>query len=273
MKKTIVILIITTIVLFGNSNSYAAALEAKINVTPDKTEVEKGDSVVFTITISNIENAQDDLVTAIEGNIKYDTNFFENMTYTGITVNTNTGKFSKLDSFTNNSNIGTITLKVKSDGAGTGEVKFEGLKSDDGRDDYTGSTASTPDITYNITLKQKQSEDQEPSEGDEKTDKKTEEEENPSKDDEKTEEEKNPSKDDKKIEDGQESSKGDGKTEEEPKTSSTNLKINTTEKSDNTAATTVLPKTGNKCAISIILIATIILVVAYIKKRKYKEVR
>lgn len=259
MKKSIVILIIITIVLFGNLTAYAAALEAKINVTPDKTEVEKGDSVVFTITISNIENAQDDLVTAIEGNIKYDTNFFENMTYTGITVNTNTGKFSKLDSFTNNSNIGTITLKVKSDGAGTGEVKFEGLKADDGRDDYTGSTASTPDVTYNITLKEKQSEEQNPSEDDEK---RAGEEQNQSKDNEKTTGEK------------QETTESDNKTSElEQKTSLTNIKINTIEKSDNTAATTVLPKTGNKGAISIIVIVTIILVVAYIKNRKYKELK
>lgn len=258
MKKFTASLIMVTIILFGSLTVYAAALQAKINVTPDKTEVENGDSVVFTITISNIANAQDDLVTAIEGNVKYDTNFFESMTYTGITINTNTGKFSKIDSFTNNSNIGTIILKVKKDATGTGEVKFEGLKADDGRDDYTQSTAITPDVIYNITLKEKQQEDQKQSESEDKTEEET----KTSESGDKVEEEKKTS------ENGNQTVVDTKKSENENKS----VELKKITEIDNTAATTILPKTGNR-RYAIIIIIAIISIILVVKYRKYRKIK
>ena len=65
MKKTIVsILIISLMSFLLVGNSYAAQLQAKIEVSADKTEVAKGDKITFTLKTTNIANAENDSVSA-----------------------------------------------------------------------------------------------------------------------------------------------------------------------------------------------------------------
>ena len=139
--------------------SYAAKLQATIAITTSNQEIEPGETITFTMKLTNVSNAEGGIVGAIAGKIEYDKNFFENLTYTGITMNTETGKFSKMDSFKNNSEIGTIILKVKSNATGKGEVRFTELAANDGRDDYEEGEATTANRTITVTAKSKAAEE------------------------------------------------------------------------------------------------------------------
>ena len=144
MKKILSSIILILVVIAALSTiSNAAALQATILITPDKTEVNPGDSVTFTLKLINGDD-----VGAVAGVIQYDTNFFESMTSSGIGINTGTGKFSKFVT-PGEPNIGTFTLKVKSTATGTGNVKFTELEASDGVD-----TANTPDVSMDIKIKE-----------------------------------------------------------------------------------------------------------------------
>lgn len=160
MKKVkISVLGIMVLILCWCVVSFAAKLQATITITPSNQEIEPGEAVTFTMKLTNVSNAEGGIVGAIAGKIEYDKNFFENLTYTGITMNTETGKFSKMDSFTDNSEIGTIKLRVKSNATGKGEVKFTELAANDGRDDFEEGEATTENRTITITTKNKAAEE------------------------------------------------------------------------------------------------------------------
>ena len=154
LKKLIVMFLIISICIVLNSTSYAAALQATINITASKTEVSVGDTVTFTMKLTDVSNAENGEVSAIGGKIVYDTNFFENITYTGVILNETTGQFTETGSFSNNSALGTITLKVKDNATGSGSVTFSELEADDGRENYAESTATTADKTFTISIEE-----------------------------------------------------------------------------------------------------------------------
>ncbi|MBQ9658420.1 MAG: hypothetical protein IJV31_06605 [Clostridia bacterium] len=145
MKKILSSIILILVVIAALSTiSNAAALQATISITPDKTEVNPGDSVTFTLKLINGDD-----VGAASGVIQYDTNFFESMTHSsGIGINTGTGKFSMFVT-PGEPNIGTFTLKVKSTATGTGNVKFTELEASDSED-----IATTPDVSIDIKIKE-----------------------------------------------------------------------------------------------------------------------
>ena len=154
MKKIIIDLgIIFTLIICMCSVSYGAALKATINVTADKTEVEPGSTVTISMKLINVSDAEGGIVGAVAGIIEYDKNFFEDFKYSGISINLESGKFSKMDRLVDGSDIGTVTLKVKDNATGTGTIKFTKLAANDGRDDYEAGEASTPDTTITITAK------------------------------------------------------------------------------------------------------------------------
>lgn len=302
MKKIISVLTIIVVLIIWNTISYAAALQATIKITPNSTEVKQGDIVTFSMQLVNVSNAEGGIVGAISGIITYDTNFFEELTYSGITMNESTGKFTKMDSFTNNSNIGTITLKVKSNATGTGNVNFTELAANDGRDDYEEGEATTPNETFNITIKEenKEGETNSTNNDDDKSDTSNNSEDSDAheiKDETNNsgnQEENNPSNNEDKPNpsnnEGESNNSND--VNEENKQVDTNKKYNTNveqdmsnnvtdktskniedNKSDNGNKATGLPKTGNSVIIiPFILVGAIFSIIMLKKYKEYKKI-
>lgn len=265
MKKIISILIIIIVTMILSTMTYAAALEATIKITPNNTEVKKGDTVTFSMQLVNVANAEGGIVGAISGKITFDTNFFEGLTYSGITMNESTGKFTKMDSFTNNSNIGTITLKVKSDAEGTGTVTFTELAANDGRDDYEEGEATTPNETFNVSIKEENNED-EPAPTDNENEQK------PSTN---NENEKNASNNEDEKNTQTDTNKNDSSnTKKETNTDVVETSKNSTEsKANNDNKVKTLPKTGNSVfIIPLVLIGIVFSIIMLKKYKKYKKI-
>lgn len=153
MKKTISVIIILLIYILSiSSMAYAASLQAKLEVTVDKTEITKGgEYVTFSIKIKDIANAADGSVTAAEGTIIYNKDFFEIINpddCTGIMINQANGMFSVAFSAASSKDLGSIKLKVKNSPTGTGNVKFTGLTASDGEE-----IAKTDDQEFTIKMK------------------------------------------------------------------------------------------------------------------------
>lgn len=155
MKKIVIsILTIILITLAYISNVYAAQLTATFTITPDKTVVESGDKVTFTMAVTNVQNAEND-IGAIGGNIDYDKDFFElQQEESDISVTTDEGEY-KGDFIKPLAQTGKIVLKVKDGVTGSSQVKFTDLKASDGRTDETLDTEGTArgeDQTITITI-------------------------------------------------------------------------------------------------------------------------
>lgn len=130
-------------------------LEAKIEVTADKTEIATGDVITFTLKTTNIKNAENDSISAISGVIEWDKDFFEiPSSGTGTaTLNTETGDFNCISVVKDGGTNGTIILKVKDSAEGSGVVKFTKLEAGDGRIDENG-IATTADQEITIKIKE-----------------------------------------------------------------------------------------------------------------------
>ena len=267
MKKIIsIITFVLAIIIIWNTMSYAAALQATIKITPNSTEIKKGETVTFSMQLVNVANAEGGIVGAISGNISYDTNFFEGLTYSGITMNESTGKFTKMDSFTNNSNIGTITLKVKSDATGTGTITFTELAANDGRDDYEEGEATTPNETFSISIKEDNNQEENPSNNEEEP---SNNEENPS-----NNEEENPSNNQEK-ENTQTDTNNDSTNKKQENNSNIieTSKSSDEKKSNNVNTVKSLPKTGEVAIIiPIILIGILFSIIMLKKYKEYKKI-
>ena len=148
MKKLKISLLIIAIVVFTlNIKSLAVSLQAKIDITPDKTEAKAGEYVTFNIKIKDIANADGGSVSAIGGVITYNTNFFETINQDDCTaiVNTTTGSFNLTFIASADKDVGTIKLKVKSNPTGEGTVSFTKLTASDGEEE-------TEETTKNLTI-------------------------------------------------------------------------------------------------------------------------
>lgn len=160
MKKIIISLL--TIILMSvamMSSVYAAQLETTIDITPNVTEVSAGDNVVFTFKLTNVANAKDDSIGAIEGVVTYDTNFFElvtGVTNTSFSAGGESGeKFNVVcGNAKEGDTVAIFTLKVKDNPTGSGVVSFTNLLASDGdvsRGDE--ANAATDDKQIEIKLK------------------------------------------------------------------------------------------------------------------------
>lgn len=152
MKKKIIGVLILLICILSIANiSNAADLKATVDIRADKTEVDAGEEITFTIKVKDVANAMDDQVSAMEGIITYNNTFFETVNSddcTGIVINSDNGSFNAGISVKTEKDIGTIKLKVKSNPTGAGTVTFSGLKVSDG-----DNTVETAEKSFTITKK------------------------------------------------------------------------------------------------------------------------
>lgn len=153
MKKIISTIIIAIVLLATCYISVYATFGARITAEADKTEVNQGDTVTITLKIGDIVDASAGGVTAAEGILEYDENFFEtvgeNDVEGNLTYSTADKKwlFFSINGATQESEMGKIKLKVKSDAQGTGSFKITSLKSTDGQ-----AEAGSNDISLDIKI-------------------------------------------------------------------------------------------------------------------------
>ena len=148
-------MLILICIICMSSYSYAAGaqLQAKIEITPNETKVSAGDKVTFTFITKNIVNSETGKIYSIGGKVVYDTNFFELDTTSGITLGS-TGLFNSTNVVSEGGTNGSITLKVKEDATGSGDVEFSELVASDGRleDMETLGMATTSNQKFTITI-------------------------------------------------------------------------------------------------------------------------
>ena len=242
-----------TFLLIGNS--YAAQLQAKIEVSADKTEVLAGDKVTFTLKTTGIANAENDSVSAISGVLEWDKDFFEIPSDgTGsATLNTESGDFNCISIVKDGGTNGTIILKVKDSATGSGIIKFTKLEASDGRTDEEG-TVTTPDQEITINIKATEPDPDKPIPTPDEPSKPTEPE-NPT-----------PT---------QPETPGDnnGTTQEPAQDKPTTDGVKVTV-DDNTVANRDYDKAGlNAMIISAIIVVSVITVVIYKKNQKYRDIK
>lgn len=261
MRKIITqIMIILVCIICVSSYSYAAGaqLQAKIEITPNVTKVSAGDKVTFTFVTKNIVNSETGKIYSIGGKIVYDTNFFELDTTSGITLG-RTGLFNSTNVVSEGGTNGTITLKVKDNATGSGDVEFSELVASDGRleDMETLGAATTSNQKFTITIDSSAGDTddgQNPPTGD------TGDEQNPPAGD--TGDEQNPPVGD--TGDEQNPSTGDSGNGQTPSTEN---------KNDKTTASKDIPKAGINKMLAILIIAIFgIVVVMYRKKQNYQDI-
>lgn len=142
MKKVLSTIMIAIILVSTFYISSYAALGAKVVATADKTEVKAGETVTLTLTIKDIVDAGTG-ISAFDGTLEYDTNFFESVAAKSpIQMNTQTGKMLWMGLATEETELGQITLKVKSDATGTGNVKIKGIEFSTGEENGTSADIS-----------------------------------------------------------------------------------------------------------------------------------
>lgn len=178
MRKFLTSILAIILISVAMMNSvYAEQLQTTIDITPNMTEVNVGDKVVFTFVLKDIANAKDNSIGAIEGKVTYDTDFFELVTGTTNTTFTTGGESGEAFNILCNDakegeSIAILTLKVKDTATGSGVVKFTGLLASDGDVDRADEAiAQTADKEITIKLKSqegiKQDNNQKPSTSDE----------------------------------------------------------------------------------------------------------
>lgn len=256
MKKFVIsILMISLMTFLLIGNSYAAQLQAKIEVSADKTEVSAGDKVTFTLKTTGIANAENDSVSAISGVLEWDKDFFEIPSDgTGsATLNTESGDFNCISIVKDGGTNGTIILKVKESATGSGIIKFTKLEASDGRTDEEG-TVTTPDQEITINIKATEPDPDKPIPTPDEPSKPTEPE-NPT-----------PT---------QPETPGDnnGTTQEPAQDKPTTDGVKVTV-DDNTVANRDYDKAGlNAMIISAIIVVSVITVVIYKKNQKYRDIK
>ena len=294
MKKIItsILIILLSIVCLANY-SYATGeqLEATIEITPNTDKVVAGDNVVFTFITKNIVNAESGKIFAIGGKITYDKEFFESVTASGITISEETGLFNSTTAVSEGESNGTITLKVKSNATGSGNVEFSELIAGDGRLENmeTLGASRTENQSFTVTIDTPTADDGDGEEeppvdngdrGEEPPVDNGDRGEEPPVDDGDGEEE--PPVDDG---DGEEEPPVDDGDEEEPPvgTGDENKNQETTDgmtvvvgndPKDNTTANKEIPKAGlNTILVATLVIVAILSIVMYTKNKKYQDIR
>ena len=172
-----------------------------------------------------------------------------------------------MGSFSNDSTVGTVTLKVKQNATGSGKVSFKNLAASDGRDDYVEGNAESADVSLTITAKQDANKEEENKEENKQDSNK----EDSDKEDSNKED---ANKQDTNTIDKDDSKKTNNTTKENTTdTSKDTKKYNAV--SDNEKSVKTLPKTGSVAVIilPIIGVLSISSFVVYKKYNKYKGIK
>lgn len=144
MKKIIhivMIMIVSLVLTMSASKVNAeATMTANLGATPNKTQVQAGETITLQLKIQNIQNAYQNAVTSFSAYMQYNKDFFETVTEddcSGISYNPEIGMLTAMFTASGDKNIGTITLKVKSNPTGEGTITFSEIVFADGQTEYT----------------------------------------------------------------------------------------------------------------------------------------
>lgn len=149
-KLTIVIAMIIAIMLIGGMvTSVDAAYSAQVQMVPNKTEVNPGETINVVINLTNVVDAGEG-ADVMGGKIEYDANFFENITASqgSWMLNNENGLFNlTTNPLKADGQFAVLQFKVSESATGSTTVKFTELTTTAGEEEPT-----SPDITLNFSV-------------------------------------------------------------------------------------------------------------------------
>ena len=148
--KAILIILMAVMLITAFTTSVKAEYSAEVEMTPDKTEVNPGDTVTVIVNLVNVVDAGTG-ASEMAGNVEYDTNFIESISSTQGTwmMNPETGMFLLSGNIlTQDGQFAVLQFKISENATGSSSVTFTNLITADG----SGSEPSSPDITLTFTV-------------------------------------------------------------------------------------------------------------------------
>ena len=148
--KAIFIILMAVMLITVFTTSAKAEYSAEVTMTPDKTEVNPGDTVTVVVNLVNVVDAGTG-ASEMAGNVEYDTNFIESISSTQGTWMTNpeTGMFLLSGNIlTEDGQFAVLQFKISENATGSSSVTFTELITADG----SGVEPSSPDITLTFTV-------------------------------------------------------------------------------------------------------------------------
>lgn len=145
--KTILILLIAIMVIGMLSTNVKAEYSAEVQMTPDKTEVNPGDTINVVVELVNIVDAGTG-ASDMAGTFEYDTDFFDSITASQGTWDSANGNFILSGSIlTQDGQFAVLQLKVSDNATGTGSITFSNIITSNGYGE-----PSSPDITLTFNV-------------------------------------------------------------------------------------------------------------------------
>ena len=131
-RKTLLVALIVAIILLGNLSMVFAddVLGTTVDIQQSATELNQGDMVNFNIRV-NIPDGEDS-ISATDGYITYDPNFFSDYEVSdGMTKGVN-GQFTSTKILSESGIVGTIKLKIAQNATGSSTINFRNVIASDG---------------------------------------------------------------------------------------------------------------------------------------------
>ena len=150
-KLKMVVIIMMAIMIIGMlTTNVRAVYSAEVEMVPDKTEVNPGDTVNVVVNLVDVVDAGTG-ATDMAGTIEYDSEFFENITATqgSWMMNEANGLFSLSGNvLTEDGEFAVLQFTVSDNASGTTTVRFTGLQTANGSD----AEPTSPDITLTFNV-------------------------------------------------------------------------------------------------------------------------
>lgn len=148
--KTIFFILIMIMVLGMLSTTVKAAYATTVEMKPDKTEVQPGDTVSIAINLVDVTDSVGTDV--LEGNVEYDETFFDKITASSGSWMNNGSAFNLITSasgagLTQDGEFAVLQLKVSENATGSSKVNFTKIMTTDG----TGKS-EPQDISLTFTV-------------------------------------------------------------------------------------------------------------------------
>ena len=148
--KTIFVILIAIMIIGMLPTMVKAEYSARVTMTPNKTQVNPGDTVNIVVALADVVDAGTG-ANEMQGTIGYDSDFFESVTASqgSWTMNEGNGKFTLGGTLlTGDGQFAILQLKVSENATGSTTVKFTDLKTANG----SSAEPTSPDITLNFSV-------------------------------------------------------------------------------------------------------------------------
>ena len=146
--KIMLVLLTVIMVISVIPTAVKAEYSAEVKMTPDKTEVNPGDTVTVVVELVNIVDPGTG-ASDMGGNVEYDTNFIESISSTQGTWDSANGRFLLSGNIiTEDGQFAVLQFKISENATGSSSVRFTEIQTANG----SGAEPYSPDITLTFNI-------------------------------------------------------------------------------------------------------------------------